>query len=426
VLASLIGSPKVSTQWTAAATAVHSIIKWRCSPLFWVAMAPTISQAKMIQYCFAFICAFLQMGESLRDTPFGELLRSLGLKTYLYFPEEAENFQAPLFSTVIEATPSKEIENHAEGLEGAVPKSPIVDAPPQEIINRLSSINISAATIVTWYSPEDPENPRNWSDSKKAWVIIVLTVYTFVVYCTASIITPTVEYVMHEFDVTIDVASLGLSLYVVGYGVGPMFFSPISEIPAIGRNPPYLYSFILFFIISVVLAMVRSFPALLVLRFFQGVFGSPVLASGAATIEDIYDIYSAPYGYIWWIAAMYCGPAFGPLFPAWAVADDWRWALWITVIMAGIVMIMLPLVPETSPTKIILHRARRLRKVTKDESYLAPSELKPLNFGANLQIALNKPLEITIKDPAIAFACIYGAIVYATYVRRPLSSRYWL
>ena len=104
-----------------------------------------------------------------------------------------------------------------------------------------------------------------------------------------------------------------------------MFFSPISEIPSIGRNPPYLYSFVAFFVVSIALAFVDSFPAIIVLRWLQGLFGSPALASGAASIEDMYDIYNAPYGYVWWIAAMYCGPAIGPLMAGYAVPHDWRW-----------------------------------------------------------------------------------------------------
>lgn len=183
----------------------------------------------------------------------------------------------------------------------------------------------------------------------------------------------------------------------------------------IGRNPPYLYSFVVFFILSIIISVVKNFPAIVVLRFLQGLFGSPVLASGSGTIEDMYDMFEAPYPYILWIAAMYCGPALGPLLPAWAVAHDWRWALWITVMMAAIVLVLLPLMPETSRTKIILQRARRLRIATGNPSYLAPSEIKPLNFGATLKFALTKPTEISIKDPAIAFSVVYVAVVYATY-----------
>lgn len=88
-----------------------------------------------------------------------------------------------------------------------------------------------------------------------------------------------------------------------------MLFSPLSEVPRIGRNPPYLYSFVVFIVMSIALCFVDNFAGLIVLRFLQGFFGSPCLASGAASIEDVYDMYGAPYGYIFWVASMYCGPA---------------------------------------------------------------------------------------------------------------------
>ncbi|ETN37368.1 uncharacterized protein HMPREF1541_08359 [Cyphellophora europaea CBS 101466] len=371
----------------------------------------------MIFNIFEFICAFLDLATGLRDTPFGQFLRLIGFKSYLHYPEEIYNFQAPSFSTISanDNAVDEEPKLDLEAKRTMSRNSYEISIREPETIRRLSSKNITTASLVTWYSEDDPENPRNWNDQKKSWVIIVMTLYTFVVYCTASIITPTAEYVMQQYNVSIEVASLGLSLYVVGYGVGPMFFSPISEIPFVGRNPPYIWSFVVFFLVSIIIAVVDNFPAMVVLRFLQGFFGSPILASGGATIEDIYDPYSAPYAYIWWIAAMYCGPAFGPLFPAWAVASDWRWALWITVIMASVIFVLLPFMPETSPTTIILHRARRLRLATGNPSYLAPSELKPLNLGTTFKLALSKPGEITIKDPAIAYACIYGSIIYGTY-----------
>ena len=358
-----------------------------------------LSILKMFDIIFIFICAFLKMFECIRDTPARQFLRLLSFKSYLCYPEESPGFQPPPFATVSEAPVTKETEE-------VLPKL--------EITRTLSQKGLTDAIVVTWYE-NDQDNPRNWSTVKKSWVMVVISLYTFVVYCTASIIVPTAEAVMQKYSVSVYVAELGLSMYVVGYGIGPMFFSPISEIPFIGRNPPYLISFILFFIVSIIMAVIDNFPALILLRFLQGLFGSPILASGGASIEDIYDMYGAPYGYIWWIAAMYCGPAIGPLLPAYAISEDWRWALWEIVIMAAPVLLILPFLPETSPTKVILQRARRIRKTTGDKSYLAPSELKPMHLGTVFKEALMKPGEITVKDPAIAFACIYGSIVYATY-----------
>jgi MFS transporter, DHA1 family, multidrug resistance protein len=334
----------------------------------------------------------------LRDTPFGQLLRAVGFKSSLQYPEERHGFQPPPFATVSEAPVTCATE----------------ELPKVEVVRQLSQKGLTDASVVDWYT-NDPDYPRNWTHKKKSWVMVVISLYTFVVYCAASIITPTADIVMKKYNVSIDIAYLGLSLYVAGYAVGPLFFSPLSEIAFVGRNPPYFISFVLFLIVSIVMDFVDNFPALIVLRFLQGFLGSPILATGAASIEDIYDIYSAPFGYIWWIAAMYCGPAIGPLLPAYALEDSWRWPFREVIIMSVIVMGLLPFLPETSPSKLLLHRARRLRQVTGDQSYQAPSELKRLEIAQVFKEAMIKPIEISIKDPAIAFTCVYCAIVYATY-----------
>jgi DHA1 family multidrug resistance protein-like MFS transporter len=71
--------------------------------------------------------------------------------------------------------------------------------------------------------------------------------------------------------------------------------------------------------------------------------------------------------------------------------------------------------PETSHATILLHRAQRLRRVTNNPGILAPSETKNLNYQAILLDALIKPTEIAIKDPAIAYICVYSSLVYAIY-----------
>jgi MFS family permease len=61
----------------------------------------------------------------------------------------------------------------------------------------------------------------------------------------------------------------------------------MSEIPVFGRNAPYMVSFALFVILCVPLALVENFAGLLVLRFLVGFMGSPCLATGGATMQDM-------------------------------------------------------------------------------------------------------------------------------------------
>jgi MFS transporter, DHA1 family, multidrug resistance protein len=103
---------------------------------------------------------------------------------------------------------------------------------------------------------------------------------------------------------------------------------------------------------------------------------------------------------------MYCGPAIGPLMAGYAVSSDWRWPLYEIIIMAVIVMALLPFMPETYPDTVLLHRARRLRKATGNDAYRAESELKPLELGKILFGAFIRPIQITVLDPAVAYAFV--------------------
>jgi len=183
--------------------------------------------------------------------------------------------------------------------------------------------------LVDWYTTDDPANPQNWSNNKRLVVSIIICFYTFVVYTGSAIYTSSIEGVIEKFHVTPTNASLPLSLYVLAYGIGPLLFAPLSEIPIIGRSPVYAVTMALFTILSLPTAMVDNFAGLLVLRFLQGFFGSPCLAIGAATMQDMYSLLYLPYALVAWVSAAYCGPALGPLISGFAVtAKGWRWSLW--------------------------------------------------------------------------------------------------
>lgn len=87
------------------------------------------------------------------------------------------------------------------------------------------------------FEPNDPENPQNWSLGKKVFATGMVCLITFSIYVGSAIYSPGVMSVEEQFHVSESVAVLGLSAFVAGYGLGPMLWSPMSEIPSIGRNP---------------------------------------------------------------------------------------------------------------------------------------------------------------------------------------------
>lgn len=129
--------------------------------------------------------------------------------------------------------------------------------------------------LVDWYTTDDPANPQNWGMGKKWVVLLQMAAYSMAVYGASSMYAPAEQGVMQRFHVGDTPAALGLAIFVVGYGVGPLLWAPLSEIPAIGRNYVYAITYILFVILSIPTALVDNYAGLLVLRFLTGFFGSP-------------------------------------------------------------------------------------------------------------------------------------------------------
>lgn len=273
--------------------------------------------------------------------------------------------------------------------------------------------------LVDWYTTDDPENPQNWSSSKKGIVVLQIYLYTLAVYLGSAIITPAEPYLIEQFGVTPTVASLVLALYVLGYGIGPLVWSPLSEIPSIGRNPPYMVTFGIFVILCIPTALTNSFAGLLVLRFLQGFFGSPCLATGGASIGDLYSFLSLPYFLTGWAAFATAGPALGPLLAGFSIpAENWHWSLWEMLWLAGPVFVsLLFFLPETSSPNILARRAARLRKSSGNPNIKSQSELDQEKLTVNEVLVGNliRPFQINILDPAVGFTSVYTALVYAIY-----------
>lgn len=402
------------------------------------------------------------MSDLIREAPLGQFIRLVTRNKVFQYPEEKPDFELPpTYRNVLEGKQSSpgsgsgsiasppdaenDIEKHlsiperdtASGFEAATltrTKSRAATQPyseerleiEQELeLARTKTTPIApqktsdGTILVDWYTTDDPANPQNWSNGKRGFVALTICLYTFAVYTGSAIYTSSELGVISRFHISATDASLPLSLYVLAYGIGPLIFAPMSEIPLVGRSPVYASTFAIFVILCVPTALVNNFAGLLVLRFLQGFFGSPCLANGGATMQDMYSLLKLPYALTVWVAAAYCGPALGPLLSGFAVpAKGWRWSLWeILWLAAPIFLLMILTLPETSTPNILLRRAARLRALTGDSRLQAQSEIdqRGLKPSTVLLNALIKPLEITIKDPAIAFVNLYTSLVYGIY-----------
>ncbi|GAK68096.1 uncharacterized protein PAN0_039c6329 [Moesziomyces antarcticus] len=281
-----------------------------------------------------------------------------------------------------------------------------------------SDDNPDSDNRVGWYGEADPANPQNWRSSQKAFVAGIICIYTFGVYLGSAIYTPSMYGVMQQFNVSYAAANLGLALFVFGYGAGAMIFSPLSEIPSLGRNWIYIITFTIYLALTIGTAAAPNFGSLITLRFLAGFFGSPALATGGATLQDMYSIVKLPYGIALWVAAAGMGPAFGPITGFAMEAKTWRWPLWIQVwLCAPVLILMFFAMPETSAQNILYRRAKRLRAATqwKELRSHAEVEQQTLSLRKIVVESLVRPIQISILDPGTGFMNIYVSLVYAIY-----------
>ncbi|KAL2817193.1 major facilitator superfamily domain-containing protein [Aspergillus granulosus] len=390
------------------------------------------------------------MLDAIRDSPFGLSVRFLTKGKYLRHVEELDTFEHPYYYASADNSSIRETASVSSGsssiaLEDTDSGTDIERGDEEKLdenmIRRLVTQQSHHAQekeysepikptrtseghiLVDWYTTDDPENPQNWTPFKKHFVASVICFYSFVVYFGSSITIGAVPEVVEKFGISIEVSSLALALYVLGYGLGPLLFSPLSEIAPVGRNAPYIITLFIYTMLWIGAAMVQNFPGYLVLRFLTGFFGSPALATGGASFADMYPLLEVPYAIVFWGAATVVGPALAPVIANFsAPATSWHWVSWEMLwISAPVLLVWFFFVPETSASTILYYRARRLRRVTGNSRYRTKEEIDQLSDAATtspkhiLSNAIIKPAQINVLDPAVLFSTVYTSLVYAIF-----------
>lgn len=187
----------------------------------------------------------------IRDSIAGQLVRLAGGKRLLPYPEEREpslydkyinrEKSANLARTgTTESTPaaekSTETPNASDSANSSANSSTSTLADPNALINVASGQRVDPergrdGDVIDWYGPDDPENLMNWSKPKKFWATFCICFLTFSVYIGSAIYTAGIVDVTQVFSVSQVAATLGLTLFVLGYALGPMLWAPMSEIP---------------------------------------------------------------------------------------------------------------------------------------------------------------------------------------------------
>ncbi|KAH8173728.1 major facilitator superfamily protein [Sarocladium implicatum] len=267
---------------------------------------------------------------------------------------------------------------------------------------------------VVEFKRDDPNNPFNWSQPRK-WVITsVVTLSVFVVTLTSSAPASSSKELIPDLDLTRTEFTLSISLFVLGFAIGPAFWGPMSEL--YGRKLQWIVSHA---------AMTASFggcagsnnvAALLVLRFLGGVFGASPLVNSGGAIADMFAPAQRGLAMTLYGVAPFMGPILGPIMGGFVSEYvGWRWVHGVCCIAIAITGILgVIIVPETYGPELLNQKAHQLSKQG-DEYYISVlvKGKGKQSVSEVFRKALFRPW-ILFLEPIVFVACAYMAIIFGT------------
>ncbi|KAG2427666.1 hypothetical protein HXX76_012315 [Chlamydomonas incerta] len=286
---------------------------------------------------------------------------------------------------------------------------------------------------------EDAENPMNWPSLHRWLLTLLVSIATLSVGFCSTAYAGSAGYIMKDFGVSSESVTLGISLFVLGFALGPLIWAPLSEV--LGRRPLLIWTFAAMTAFNAAGAVAPSMTALAVLRFFAGAIGSSPLTNAGGIIADMFQAEQRGLAMSLFAAAPFMGPVIGPIVGGFAgEALGWRWVFWLMTLFTGVITVAAAtLLPETYAPVLLRRRAAAVATAAAapaaappaaptTPSTPSPSPPPPpppaavyrSKFDAKgvqplpvlLATSLTRPWALLFREPIVLLLSLYTAIVY--------------
>lgn len=276
---------------------------------------------------------------------------------------------------------------------------------------------------VTFDSPADAQDPRQWPFWYRMWTIFCVSYSTWVVVLYSTSYTAAIPGLQAAFaEESSTVVTLGVTTFLLGLAAGSLVVAPMSEL--FGRRPVYLICLTVSALLIIPCALATSLAQIIAVRFIGALFGSVMVSNGAGTIADIStEDDRALYMSLWSIAPLN-GPITGPLIGGFVYQYlGWRWDNWLVFIMTCAAVLLMATVRETYAPKVLKQRAARRRKEEDDERYWCQHDDSKRSMAELMCLSLSRPVMLSAKEPILWFFNLWISVIYGIlYLVRQIPS----
>ncbi|KAJ5491085.1 Major facilitator superfamily domaingeneral substrate transporter [Penicillium diatomitis] len=341
----------------------------------------------------------------------GSIDRSLAAAAYICAGTYLEVGSAKEKAFELQSQPRPSLSELSEALDD-IPHEAIQQRCEQPSSSHFRRVN--SKTIVS-FGPDDRENPVKWKKTRKLLVLLTGIMQVMNSTVGSSICSNAIPQIAKEFHITNQqMLVLPISIFLIGYIVGPLMWGPGSEY--FGRRRPLLVAFIGFTIFTLACAVANSYTSLLVFRLFNGMMASCPIAIVGGLFADVHDDPTLRGRLMaYFMACTTFGPVMGPLISGFVADVSWRWCFWIGLIFAGTTLPLVALMPETYAPVILNHRARKLRKETGNTNIVSPLEFESRDIRTTFLVTISRPFRMLLHESIVSLTSLYLALAYAIF-----------
>ncbi|KDN37818.1 MFS general substrate transporter [Tilletiaria anomala UBC 951] len=235
-------------------------------------------------------------------------------------------------------------------------------AAPLDLKLTLTATGDPSVVYIDW-GPGDPDNPLNWSTSRKWAICSVCFTFAMLTAINATGYSATQEAITAEFGCSNEVFLIGNMTYFISIAFTPMVLAPLSE--SLGRQVIYLIAAVLYALLYIPQALAPNIVAIIVVRWFQGCCASVGNSMVGGSVSDVFPTVKRGLPLSVFCLLVYVGQSFSPTVSAYIVPSHlgWRFVFWWQSILGAVVFLaMLLLMRETRGTYLLSRRAKRLTK----------------------------------------------------------------
>ncbi|OQD95232.1 hypothetical protein PENSOL_c021G00480 [Penicillium solitum] len=273
-------------------------------------------------------------------------------------------------------------------------------------------VELSQDELLVEFQENSPKNPPNWAFKKKFYNAVVALFIVLNSGISSALPSNAVPAIMQDFHESGDQQKvLPTAVFLIGYVVGPLLFSPLSE--TIGRKPVLVWSFTVFVLATLGCALAPNWSSLLVFRTICGLVGAaPQTVVGGIYADLFFDLRSRGRAMAMYMSACSFGPILGPIISGCSVKYGWRWTFRIDLILTGITWLALLFTSETFGPALLKRQAGKLRKDSGSNRYFSRQELNLDSRFTPMEI-ITRPITMLFFEPIITSTSIYIAIAYS-------------